>query len=118
MKKLHNQKYLKPIRKELRNYGTSAEATLWTYLQNKKLGGRKFRRQHSVGNYVLDFYCPQERLAIELDGDYHGSSAGYQADKVRDTYLNSLGISVIRFENEMVFKAIEEVLEKIEACFT
>jgi very-short-patch-repair endonuclease len=115
---LYNQKYLKSIRRDLRNDGTAAEATLWRYLQNKKLGGRKFRRQHSIGNYIVDFYCPQERIAVELDGEYHFTSAGYEADKIRDAYLDSLGIVVIRFENEVVFHAIEEVLEKIQACFT
>jgi very-short-patch-repair endonuclease len=66
----------------------------------------------------VDFYCPQERIAVELDGDYHFTSAGYEADKIRDAHLNSLGIVVIRFENEAVFHAIEEVLEKIQAHFT
>lgn len=66
----------------------------------------------------MDFYCPQERIAVELDGEYHFTSEGYEADKIRDAYLDSLDIVVIRFENEVVFHAIEEVLEKIQACFT
>ncbi|WP_255518216.1 endonuclease domain-containing protein [Fulvivirga sp. M361] len=65
---LYNKPELKKFRKELRNNGTSAEATLWTMLKNKQLEGRKFRRQYSVGYYILDFYCTSERLAIELDG--------------------------------------------------
>jgi len=63
---LHNLKHLKQTRKNLRNALTPAEATLWKYIQNSKVEGKKFRRQHSVGNYILDFYCPSEKLAIEL----------------------------------------------------
>ena len=115
---LHNRKYLKQTRRALRSSLTPAEATLWRHLQNKKLSGRKFRRQHSVGNYILDFYCPQEKLAIELDGAYHFTSAGYEADQARDMYLKELGIQVLRFENKEVFHDIERVLDMIEAYFT
>ena len=68
MKRIHNKIELKPYRKALRKDLTPAEAFLWKYLQNRKLEGRKFRRQHSVGNYIADFYCSSERLVIELDG--------------------------------------------------
>lgn len=115
---LHNRKYLKQTRRALRSNLTPAEATLWRYLQNKKLNGRKFRRQHSVGNYILDFYCPQEKLAIELDGAYHFTGAGYEADQERDSYLKHLGIRVLRFENKEVFHDVVRVLEVIEARFT
>ena len=71
MRRMNNQLILKTFRKELRSNLTPAEAKLWTYLKNKKLGGRRFRRQHSVGGYILDFYCPTEKLAIELDGQGH-----------------------------------------------
>jgi very-short-patch-repair endonuclease len=67
-RQVNNRPELKQIRRELRHNLTPAEATLWRCLQNKQLAGRKFRRQHSVGSYVLDFYCPSEMLAIELDG--------------------------------------------------
>jgi hypothetical protein len=70
---INNRKELEPYRKALRNNSTSAEIFLWDFLKNKKLAGRKFRRQHSVGNYILDFYCPDEKLAIEL-GIKYGSS--------------------------------------------
>jgi very-short-patch-repair endonuclease len=69
--RIHNRVELKPFRKKLRNNSTSAEATLWTYLKNRQLEGRKFRRQHSIGNYIADFYCPEEQLVIELDGEGH-----------------------------------------------
>lgn len=96
---------------------TPAEAALWTMLKGKQLEGRKFRRQHSVGNYILDFYSPSEKLAIELDGADHFTAAGFEYDEERTTYLNSLGIRVIRFENNLVFEASEGVLEEIKSNF-
>lgn len=71
LSQVHNLKDFENNRKSLRKKLTAAEATLWNLLKGKKLDGRKFRRQHSVNQYVLDFYCPSERLAIELDGEHH-----------------------------------------------
>jgi very-short-patch-repair endonuclease len=79
--------------------------------------GKKFRRQHSVGPYILDFYCAPEKLCIELDGDYHFTSSGYERDEKRTEYLNRFGIRVIRFENYEVFTATDAVLEKIKSEF-
>ena len=110
---LHNLPWLKEKRKNLRNNGISAEATLWTYLQKKQLKGRKFRRQHSIGNYIVDFYCPSEKLAIELDGQYHFTPAGILKDQERDAYLKSMGIKVLHFENVEVFHDLEALLEKV-----
>lgn len=115
---LHNWKHLKEKRRSLRNNGTSAEATLWTLLSKSQLEGRKFRRQHSIKNYIVDFYCHAEKLAIELDGDVHFTEQGLEYDKKRDAELASLGIKVIRFENEDVFRATTAVLEKIKSCFS
>jgi very-short-patch-repair endonuclease len=114
---LYNKPELKENRKNLRNNATPAEAFLWNYLKCKQLKGRKFRRQFSVGNYILDFYCPAEKLCIELDGADHFTSAGYQYDEVRTKYLKQLGITVIRFENQTVFDATENVLETIVSSF-
>ncbi|MEM9896042.1 MAG: endonuclease domain-containing protein [Bacteroidota bacterium] len=114
---IHNKKILKQNRKNLRNHGTPAEATLWRFLQKRQLEGRKFRRQHSVGHYILDFYCPAEKLAVELDGAHHFTAAGFEADQERDAYLRSLNIKTIRFENQEVFDNMEGVLEQIKACF-
>ena len=110
---INKRLYLKRHRKELRNSSTSAEATLWLSLKNKQLEGRKFRRQHSVGPYIIDFYCATEKLAIELDGEYHFTDAGFAHDERRTNYLKKFGIRVIRFENCEVFESTEEVLEKI-----
>jgi very-short-patch-repair endonuclease len=114
---INNKKALLEFRKSLRNNSTSAEVTLWTYLQKRQLEGRKFRRQHSVGNYILDFYCPSERLCVELDGAGHFTEEGMKNDEERTRYLNSFDIRVIRFENQDVFNHINNVLEAIKSNF-
>lgn len=115
--KIHNRKPLKGFRKELRNNLTPAEATLWSSLQKRQLEGRKFRRQHSIGKYIVDFYCPSEKLVVEADGAGHYTLEGSEYDKIRDNYLNSLGIKVIRIENVDVFNNLEAVLEEIKSYF-
>jgi very-short-patch-repair endonuclease len=115
--KLHNLQNLKERRRKLRSEMTPAEAFLWTKLSNGKLDGRKFRRQHSVGSFVVDFYCPAENLSIELDGILHFTEEGIEYDKKRTAYLKSVGINEIRFENSEVFEYTNEVLNKIKACF-
>jgi RNA methyltransferase, TrmH family len=117
MDRIHNRKDLKQNRRDLRSNATAAEAALWNFLKGSQLG-KKFRRQHSIGNYIVDFYCPSERLVIELDGDGHFSTAGYLNDEKRTNYLNSLGIRVVRFQNDEVFKATEAILEKIKSSIT
>lgn len=116
-RQINNLSYLKPYRKNLRNSGTSAEATLWTHLKHSQLDGRKFRRQHSIENYILDFYCPSERINIELDGAHHYTPEGMEKDAVRDQFLNAWGITVIRIENRDVFENTENVLELIKSYF-
>ncbi len=105
-------------RKLLRLNPTKAESKLWDRLSNKQLEGRKFRRQVSVEFYVLDFYCPSEKLCIELDGETHLSDEALIYDEERTAFLNSCGIRVIRFWNEEVFENIEGVLDRIKACFS
>ena len=111
MATLHNRKYLKPIRKSLRNNATSAEATLWNMLKNSQVGCYKFRRQHSIGKYVVDFYCPILALVIELDGEPHADFL----DAERDEFINQHGITVFRYENRWVFEypgvIIKEILD-------
>ncbi|HNP17173.1 MAG TPA: N-6 DNA methylase [Fulvivirga sp.] len=114
---VNNLPHLKTFRKELRNNSTPAEATLWTLLSGKKLEGRKFRRQHSVANYILDFYCPSEKLAIELDGQGHFEATQAEYDAERDLFLNHYGIKVLRFENKEVFKHSEALLEQVKSEF-
>ena len=86
-------------------------------LKNKQLDGCKFRRQHSVDNYILDFYCPEEKLAEELDGAQHHTSEGMAYDIESTQYLNYYGIQVIRFANKLVIETPEVVLEKIRKQF-
>jgi very-short-patch-repair endonuclease len=113
MAKLHNLHSLKPLRKHLRNNSTSAEATLWKILKNSQVGGYKFRRQHSVGKYVLDFYCPSLQLAIELDGESHADLINIAQDAERDEWLNQQGITVFRHENRWVFEYPESIKKDI-----
>ncbi|WP_040279704.1 endonuclease domain-containing protein [Psychroserpens damuponensis] len=117
MSNIHNRKYLEPYRKELRNNATSAEATLWNHLQRKQLNNRKFRRQHSIKNYIVDFYCASEKLIIELDGAVHFDFATSNQDNERTQNLEALGFKLIRFENKMVFEDIDFVLKEIEKQF-
>ncbi len=108
-----NFKQLKGRRTGLRNALTSAEAVLWKSLQRSQLDGKKFRRQHSIGPYVLDFYCAEHRLAVELDGQEHLEFIGSEKDASRTEYLNRLNIRVLRFENRWIFENLEGVLETI-----
>lgn len=117
MDNINNLPYLLGYRRALRKRLTPAEAFMWKLLQGHKLGGRKFRRQHSVGNYILDFYCYSENLALELDGAGHFTEEGLQKDAIRTAYLNEYGITVIRFENKLVFEKTDWVLEEIRKRF-
>ena len=92
-KNLFNRKDLKSFRSSLRNTSTSAEAELWEELKSKKLEGRKFRRQYSIGYYIVDFCCPSEKLIIELDGDSHGEYHKIQEDEIRDNYPEGFGFT-------------------------
>ena len=115
--RLNNLHSLKSIRRKLRQSLTPAEARLWLHLQGAQLQARKFRRQHSVGRYVLDFYCPGERLAVELDGASHDSERAYVHDEVRSVFLRHHGIAVLRFENREIFENLEGVLAEIAKHF-
>ena len=110
---LFNRKRLKHLRSELRSRSTSAEVALWNLLKSRNLEGKKFRRQYSIGSYIVDFFCPSEKLIIELDGDPHGEYQRIQKDAVRDKYIESLGFFVIRFENKVVFQDPEFIKNEI-----
>ncbi|MFN3315949.1 MAG: Eco57I restriction-modification methylase domain-containing protein, partial [Raineya sp.] len=114
---LNNLPHLKTFRKELRNNLTPAEAKLWTMLKGKQMDGRKFRRQHSFANYILDFYCPEERLAIELDGQGHFEATQAEYDRERDLFLETFGIRVLRFENKWVWDNPDGLLEVVKSYF-
>jgi len=114
---INNKPELLTNRRFLRNRSTPAEATLWKSLQNSNLDGRKFRRQHSIGPYIIDFYCPSEKLAVELDGQGHFTFAGQLYDERRTKYLNSFDIRVIRIENCQVYTNLNAVLDYIRSNF-
>ncbi|ODS34002.1 MAG: methyltransferase [Candidatus Scalindua rubra] len=92
---------------------TKAEIILWSKLKGKQLNGLKFRRQYGINNYVVDFYCPELRLAIEVDGDVHSYNSRINYDKQRQRDIEALGIKVLRYTNNDVIKNLEGVLNDI-----
>ena len=110
---MHNLKKLKSRRKELRSSQTPAEMHLWNCLRRKQLQGIKFRRQHSVGSYILDFYCTSHRLAIEVDGVHHSDPRIQKYDNERTRFLSGQGIQVLRFRNEEVLDKTDRVIDCI-----
>ena len=112
-----NNRSLRIRRRELRATLTVSEAALWRFLQRSRLLGRKFRRQHAIGPYVVDFYCPAERLVVELDGSAHDSERSVVRDEIRERFLNDAGLTVLRIENRHVLENAEGVLEVIRQKF-
>ncbi len=100
--------------KEKRKNPTVAEKVLWMELKSKSLEYYKFRQQHMIGDYIVDFVCLSRKLVIEVDGDYHFTEEQAQLDHNRTTTLNELGFKVIRFTNEQVIKSVSEVLKEIK----
>jgi len=99
--------------RRLRVEQTEAEAALWGLLRNRRLIAEKFRRQASVGRYVVDFYCHERKLVVELDGGVHADPDQRLHDLNRDTFLRSLGLRVLRFSNEEALGAAQTVLAQI-----
>ncbi len=111
MKTVFTKSTLKERRQGLRKNMTVTESLLWDRLRNKQIGF-KFRRQHSIDIYIVDFYCVEKKLIIELDGKVHLKNKDY--DKERDNYLKSLGINVFRIKNEEVENNIDKVIFEIK----
>lgn len=112
MDDLMNKPEWRWMRRKLRHSLTPAEATLWRALKGRQVYGLKFRRQHSVGPYILDFYCPELKLAIELDGESHMMREEYD-DRRTDNLFRMAGITVLRFENRVVFENLEQIIAEI-----
>jgi len=91
----------------------NAERLLWSRLRRKQLKGYQFYRQRIIGNYIVDFYCPKSNLVIELDGGQHYTDEGIEKDKIRDEYMKSQGLKILRFSDREVFKNLNGVIEKI-----
>ena len=101
--------------RELRQPQTKTEARLWSILRSRNLATYKFRRQHPIGHFIVDFYCASARLVIEIDGDTHASQPEY--DAARTEWLNTQGYTVIRFQNWDVWERLDEVTREIvEVC--
>ncbi len=104
--------------KDLRKNTTEAEKALWEKLKQKQLGGYKFRRQHPIHKFIVDFYCHKLKLVVEVDGGYHNEPEQRGKDKKRTELLESQGVKVIRFSNDDVLKRISDVIEKIKKEIT
>ncbi len=113
-KQIHDLPHLRDHRKSLRKNLTPAEAFLWNELKTQKFHGLKFRRQHSIKNYIVDFYCAPFQLIIELDGNYHNEPNQFEKDELRDQDLENMGFTVLRYENQYVFSELKHVLEDIK----
>ena len=113
MKFLKNDPQLKQRRRELRRNQTDAEKVFWSQVRNRQFNGMRFFRQYSLGPYILDFYCPTVKLAVELDGGQHNQSKNREYDTFRSEYLKAHGIEVIRFWDNEVLLDIQGVLNKL-----
>ncbi len=108
-----NRSSEKDKRRELRSAMPVAEMIIWSRLRGRQLLGCKFRRQYSVGTYMLDFYSPEVKLAIELDGDSHFQPGAREYDARRQDFIESFGIHVVRVLNCDVYENLDGVLEMI-----
>ena len=114
MTKIFNKISEKEKRRLLRKNMTKAEVYLWVQLKNKKILGQRFLRQYGINTYVLDFYCPKLKLAIEVDGATHLSEDEIEYDKHRQEEIETLGIQFLRFWNDEVYNDLTNVIEKIK----
>ena len=101
------------LKRRLRSNMTSPEMRLWSKLRARQLQGLKFRRQHGIGPYIVDFYCPEQSLVIEVDGDSHADADQIVKDRQREKYLQSLGLRVIRYINDDIVKNLDGILEDL-----
>lgn len=117
MARIFNLPNNKTIRRNLRKQEIGAESKLWYALKRDQLGFR-FRRQYGVGRYIVDFYCPRLKLAIEVDGATHSTDEEIKNDKIRQEYLESLSLTVKRYTNTEVYESLDLVVENIRsACW-
>jgi very-short-patch-repair endonuclease len=114
MTKHYNKTSEKEKRRTLRKNQTHAEKVLWSQLRNRQLLGVKFRRQYSVDHFVIDFYAPELKLAIESDGSIHELEEQKDYDKARQEYLESFSITFVRITNNELFSNPNKAFERIE----
>ena len=115
MGKIYNRKEDYDKRKTLRNNMTKAEAILWGEIKNRKILGFKFRRQFGIGAYVVDFFCTELKLAIEVDGATHHTDEELEYDNRREGDINQLDIHFIRFSNDEIYEALDHVIVCLKA---
>ncbi len=113
--RLHNFLSTKEKRRYLRNNMTESEEVLWDAIKQDALGVR-FRRQFSIGHYIVDFYCPRKKLVIETDGGVHSSQKEY--DEIRNKFMKDFNIKVLRFRNDQIKNSLNEVIVQIEKALT
>ena len=105
---------LKQLDRRLRNNMTDAERQLWARTRVQQLKGHLFYRQKPIGDYIVDLFCPKAKLVIEIDGSHHLVGEAIEYDRIRDDYLASLGLRVLRFTNAEVLSNIERVVKRID----
>jgi very-short-patch-repair endonuclease len=114
MKILYNPK-LKVLSRNLRNQSTLSEVLVWQRLRAKQVMGLQFMRQKPIGKYIVDFYCSKFKLVIEIDGNSHASEEARKKDIIRQKYLESLGLTVLRFDDKDVKQNLDQVIYTIES---
>ena len=113
MGEFFNRANEKDKRQHLRNSMPSAEVLLWVRIKGRQMLGCKFRRQHSVGAFMMDFYSAEIKLGIELDGDSHFQEGAREYDQMRQKFIESFGIKIVRFLNSDIYENLDGVLETI-----
>lgn len=101
------------LKRRIRSDMTGPETRLWSRQRARQLQGLKFRRQHGIGPYIVDFYCPEQFLVIEVDGDSHADADQILKDQLRDRYFQSLGLRVVRYINDDILKNLDRALEDL-----
>ncbi len=104
--------------RQLRKETTEAEEKLWKRLRNRKFEGLKFRRQHPINQFIVDFYCHEKLLVVEVDGGIHNEIKVKERDEGREAELQNFGLTIIRFTNEEIMNDMKHVLEKLKAAVT
>ncbi len=112
MKIYYNLK-LKQLARNLRNNSTLSEVLFWNEVKGKQILGYQFLRQKPIGNFIVDFYCPKLKLVIEIDGDSHGFNRTIQQDKMKEKYLQTIGLEIIRYDDLDIKTSIGSILDHL-----
>lgn len=110
---IYYNKKLKNTARTLRKNMTDAERLLWSRIRRKQIDGYQFYRQKTVGNYIVDFYCPAAKLIVEIDGSQHYEGKGMKEDRIRDEYMNRLGFRVLRIPTTGVLENVDDAVDLI-----